>query len=116
MSEEISKPISDTHERQTIIQSIPSFANLNQEQSYELATLMKEIKFSANDTIVNEDELVDSIFFILQGQAEVTRQIQDRKRKVKVPMAVLNPGDTVGLSDTGFYSQTGKRTATVTAI
>src|SRR6185437_16938924 len=35
---------------------------------------------------------------------------------VKVPIAILHTGETIGLNDTGFFSTTGKRTATVIAL
>src|SRR5579872_3479061 len=35
---------------------------------------------------------------------------------IKEPLAILHSGEAIGLNDTGFFSTTGKRTATVTAL
>ena len=59
---------------------------------------------------------------IEKGQAEVTqllpvkRRLRKKPQMTPVPIALLNPGDSIGLNDTGFFSPTGIRTATVTAL
>ncbi|OGT49715.1 MAG: hypothetical protein A3E82_00600 [Gammaproteobacteria bacterium RIFCSPHIGHO2_12_FULL_38_11] len=102
--------------RADLLQSFPCFAALTGKQREILAYLMKEEHFQANQPIVTEGELVDSVFIILEGQAEVTRgELDAKKHLVQVPIAFLNPGEAIGLNDTGFYSATGKRTASVIA-
>lgn len=100
----------------TLIKHFPCFSALSLEQSYELATLMTEMHVKAQDTIVVENELIESIFIIASGEAEVFRQIQNKKKVNLIPLAKLGAGEGIGLSDTGFYSVSGKRTATVKAI
>lgn len=103
-------------ERQQLISVFPCFTSLNLEQIKSLAKLMHECKIQPNDLIVKEDDLIDSIYIIYSGRAEVTRAMQDKKKMVQVPVAMLTEGEAIGLNDTGFYSSTGKRTATVTAL
>lgn len=109
-------------QRQALIFALPCFAILTPEEAHELANLMHEIDYQPGEVIVTEHALVDSVFIVVQGQAEVTREYAKKRRLIKkvkliqVPVATLGPGDAIGLNDTGFFSQTGKRTATVTAI
>ncbi|WP_172622791.1 cyclic nucleotide-binding domain-containing protein [Aquicella siphonis] len=70
--------------------------------------MLSEKSYFAGSCIVAEDDLVDSIYFIADGEAEVRHQ--------SIPIATLHKGETIGLSETGFYSATGKRTATVVAV
>jgi len=102
--------------RQDFIKNFPCFAMLTSTQSRELASLMREVRYAAHERVVLENELVDSIYIIISGEAEVTREVKHRKKVVQVPVAALRSGEGIGLNDTGFYSTTGKRTATVTAV
>ena len=101
--------------RMMLIKAFPCFANLSAQACQELAGLMQEVHVTAHQQIVIENALVDSIDIIVSGHAEVSRETMHRKRKVQVPVASLGAGEGIGLNDTGFYSKTGKRTATVTA-
>jgi len=102
--------------RQRLIRLFPCFAALSAAQCQELALLMHEQRYSAGEKIVNENELVDSIYLVVEGEAEVTKEIRRRKRIRHVPVAILGVEESIGLNDTGFYSTTGHRTATVTAL
>lgn len=106
------------NKRQEMIKAFPCFTSLTVEQSKDLAALFSEVKYLPQEKIVTENDLVDSIYIIVFGTAEVTHKMQSRiKIKAKeVPIAVLSAGESIGLNDTGFYSVTGKRTATVVAI
>lgn len=102
-----------------LIKNFPCFASLTDAQAEELHSVMQKITVKPNEVIVKENDLVDSIYIILQGEAEVTRIAKAKKftkRTASVPVAVLGYGEGIGLNDTGFYSTTGKRTATVTAL
>ncbi len=103
-------------ERVAFIKAFPCFSSLSAKQDEALAALMQEIEVKPLDTIVVENALVDAIYIIAEGQAEVTREALHRKKKVRVPVATLGHGEGIGLNDLGFYSTTGKRTATVTAL
>jgi CRP-like cAMP-binding protein len=91
------------------------FANLNPAEMDVLATLLKETHFQPGDIIVNEGERVDSVFLIVQGSADVIRSSRENNATVNTTVATLDDGDAIGLSEHGFYSLTGQRTATVVA-
>lgn len=124
MPERLDSMTVSMEQRQALIAALPCFAMLTDQESRELALLMTEISYQPDEKIVEENALVDQVFIIATGQAEVSRQSVIKKRKiirrlnktVTTPVAILNPGEAIGLNDTGFFSQTGTRTATVTAI
>lgn len=91
------------------------FANLNATEVDVLATLLKETHFQPGDVIVNEGERVDSVFLIITGSADVIRSTRENNTTVQNIIATLEDGDAIGLSEHGFYSLTGQRTATVIA-
>lgn len=96
------------NERSIFLTNHPCFAQLSPEEIKQLASLLTEQSITKGQDIVIENDLVDSIYFIVKGKAEV--------RLGDLPVATLGPGESIGLSETGFYSETGKRTATVTAL
>lgn len=102
--------------RCSLIQAFPCFEALTDAQSAEFALLMHEVHFAQAQKIVSENDLVDSIYIIVSGEAEVTHDVTRGKKISQVPIAALRTGEGIGLNDTGFYSTTGKRTATVTAV
>jgi len=102
-------------EKKQILHSQACFKLLNDAELDVLAGLLKEVKFTKGDTIVTEGEPVDSVFFIIDGSADV-RHIRIKNNELDVTsIANLHPGETIGLSESGFYSLNGLRTATVTA-
>lgn len=106
-------------ERQKLIKAFPCFSSFTAETCEELANLMQEIHYFSNEVIVGEFEPVDSIFIVVQGEAEVSKIAYRRSgKKKKKPniLAVLRRGEAIGLNDTGFYSETFERTATVKAL
>jgi len=106
-------------ERAALIAALPSFSMLAPAEVLELAALMNEKHYATNDIIVEENTVVDSVLILVDGFAEVTHQEvkQGIKKKIlSVPLAVLGPSEAIGLNETGFYSTTGVRMATVTAI
>lgn len=93
----------------------PVFSQLTQEEINTLVDLFAETHFKAGDTIVTEGEPVDSVYLIVQGEAEVRQVTLDKGETHIQVLATLNSGDSVGLKETGFYSLSGIRTATVVA-
>lgn len=106
----------DIAKRREWMGGIPCFAHFTSLECDELAALMQEVSFSPYDNIVIENEIVDSVYIMVTGEAEVTHRIMKRKKSIQVPVAILRAGEAIGLNDTGFYSTTGNRTATVTAV
>lgn len=103
-------------DRVKYIEYFPCFITLTEALKKELASLMQVLKVPPQTVIVKENELVDSVFIIASGEAEVTKEQKKFKRVTQVPVAILSKGEAIGLNDTGFYSSTGKRTATVASL
>lgn len=101
--------------KQALIQAFPCFSHFSPTQSEAFASLWREVNFTEGEVLALEDEIVSCIYIIVSGQAEVLRIDPSKKEKNQVPVATLSEGEGVGLNDTGFYSKTGKRTATVIA-
>ena len=92
------------------------FNQLNAQETQDLAALLSEKHFKMGDTLVNEGDVVDSILFIVEGRADVRHiTIVDGKPKIH-SLALLGPGQAVGINESGFYSLTGRRTASVVAV
>lgn len=91
------------------------FSQLNAEEVDMLAPLLIEKHLPAGTTIVTEGDRVDSVFLIVKGDAEVRHvSMKDHVPQIQ-PLATLHEGAAIGLSETGFYSLSGVRTATVVA-
>lgn len=93
-----------------LIKKQPLFSQLTEKETEELASLLSEKTVKSGEVIVKEGDPVDSIFLIATGKADV------RQHGVAQAVASLNPNDAIGLNETGFYSLSGKRTATVVAL
>lgn len=92
-----------------------AFAPLTDAEIEGLSQLLVEKKFRAGEEIVREGDRVDSVYLIVEGNADV-RHITVQNGSLHVEsLATLQPGDSIGLSDSGFYSLSGLRTATVVA-
>jgi CRP-like cAMP-binding protein len=100
-------------EREKLIHLQPCFSMLTAEETHELATIMTEATYAAGEIVVSQGELVDKVFIIGDGYAEVSER-QDGEVSY-IPLATLSRGESIGLSETGYFSKTGKRTANVTA-
>lgn len=105
-----------TKVRQKMLHRFPCFELLTSAQSAALVAMMQEVRYQPKEKIVAEGDLIDSIFIIINGDAEVTHEIKQHKKVMLTLIAALHDGESIGLNDTGFYSATGKRTATVTAV
>ena len=92
------------------------FHQLTPQEKEVLATLLIEKKFKAGETIVNEGELVDCVYLIMKGKADVRKLQLGPQPAQSQSIATLKEGEAIGLNETGFYSLTGKRTATVIAL
>ena len=92
------------------------FAKLTPSELDELSTLLSLKRFNEGDTIVTEGEPVDSVYLILNGKADVRHiRIKDHAPEI-TSLATLGEGAAIGLNETGFYSLSGIRTATVVAL
>ncbi len=99
-----------------LIKKQPLFSQLKEEEITELASLFNEERAAAGKVIVREGDRVDSVFLIANGTADVRHvTITDGAQSVQ-SVAILSFGDAIGLNETGFYSISGNRTATVVAL
>lgn len=98
-----------------MIKNQPCFSSLTDEEVEGLAELLVERDYQPNDVIVKQGDRVDSVYFIVKGTADVRyNYIEDNQRKFK-SLAKLGERKSIGLSETGLYSLSGVRTATVVA-
>jgi len=107
---------SDLSMQMQLIKKQPIFAQLTDEETAELATLFAEVKTPPGEIIVKEGDAVDSIYLIANGTVDVRHVTIVNGAPVTSSVAILSFGDAIGLNDTGFYSLSGKRTATVVAL
>ncbi|MDR3490451.1 MAG: PqqD family peptide modification chaperone [Gammaproteobacteria bacterium] len=104
----------DTQKKARLIKKHPCFSSLPDVEINKLAQLFTEKNIPIKTKIVKQDDVVDSIYFIVNGTAEVRRKNPgDKKSRV---VATLHEGEAIGLSEIGFYSTSGLRAATVTAV
>lgn len=102
--------------REELIAMHPLFSLLSVEDKKILAELMYEIYVPAGSKIVSEGDLVDSVYLIAGGVAEVTRHPVSTSIKADVVVAKLSRGEAIGFTTSDFFSKTGIRTATVTSL
>ncbi|SRR5579883_1063802 len=102
--------------KKRLIRAQRCFSTLTDTELEELEGLFKEKRVTVGETIVTEGDIVDSVYLIVSGTAEV-RHVYIENNAVKIqPLATLGPGEAIGLNETGFYSLSGVRTATVVAM
>jgi len=101
--------------KRSFITKQPVFAQLKEDEVDVLASLLLEKHFAPDEIIVTEGEPVDCVYFIVEGKANVRHlSIQNGALHVE-SVATLDEGSAIGLNETGFYSLSGVRTATVCA-
>ena|SRR3990167_847916 len=108
-------PANDPSLQQTLIKNQKCFSKLTDDEVAILAGLLEKVHYPAGKTIVSEGDAVDSVYFIVSGTAEVRHVYLENGEEVFNTLATLTHNQTIGLSETGFYSVSGLRTATVVA-
>jgi CRP-like cAMP-binding protein len=91
------------------------FSPLTEEEIIQLADLLRTRHIEPGQVIVKEGDPVDSFYLIAVGVAEVRREVIKEGVPETEFVATLSAGGSIGLNETGFYSISGKRTATVIA-
>ncbi len=107
--------LTDLETKKSLVRKQTCFSNLNPTEIDVLVTLLTEITFNPGDVIVKEGDHVDSVYIIVHGSADVVVSKRENDKEVFTKVASLKDGNAIGLSEHGFYSLTGLRTATVTA-
>ena len=109
--------LTDLAMKKSFIRKQGCFKPLTDRESEELAALLVDVHFKAGETIVHEGDPVDSVYLIIDGSADVRHVIiRNNGEPYSNSIAKLNSGDSIGLNETGFYSLTGLRTATVVSL
>ncbi len=98
-----------------ILISHPFFSGLSEADIVKLLKLAIVKNYSQDEIIVRQGENVDAVYLIVSGNVEVSKEDETRETK-PVLEVILNPGDAIGLNDTGFFSIKGIRTATLKAV
>ena len=101
--------------REQFIKQYPLFSLLTEEDYTELAGRVEEITVESGELIVDEGALVDSVFLIFEGRAAVTRTLITIDKTETMHIATLTAGDSIGLTEAGFFSPSGLRKAKVVA-
>ena len=102
-------------ERESLLHAQPGFSELNVNDTAKLVGYMREVHVASGTKIVTEGDLIDSVFIIASGSAEVTHEVKTEEKTGVTLLATLHEGDSIGLKGGQFFSGTGLRTATVTA-
>ena len=102
-------------DRKALIARHPLFILLNDNHLENLASIAHEIDIPAGSRITTEGHIVDSIYLIASGTADVSRTVTTVEKSEVLHIATLTKTQAIGIGDAGLYSQTGIRTATVIA-
>lgn len=107
--------VTDLNLKKEFIKKQTCFNQFTDSETEKLAELLHEKHVPVGTTIVTEGDPVDSVYLIVKGTADVrVTTVKDNALHTQ-SVAKLGPEDSIGLNETGFYSLSGKRTATVVA-
>lgn len=101
--------------RQKLIRDFPCFKKCTQEELLILARMGEEVDAEPGQTLVKQGDVVDSVYLIFKGVAEVFVPSNEPYSPEEVLVATLSEGEAIGLNELGLFSKTGFRTATVIA-
>ncbi|OGT38027.1 MAG: hypothetical protein A3F11_03400 [Gammaproteobacteria bacterium RIFCSPHIGHO2_12_FULL_37_14] len=106
----------DSAYKTSLIKKQACFSQLTDQEIEELASLFIEKHIPTGETIVTQGDSVDSVYLIVSGSADV-RLLSIKDNAIhSESVATLGPERAIGLNETGFYSLSGLRTATVIAL
>jgi len=111
----VEKSMSHADKKQ-LISDYALFCLMNSNDTHELALLSREIAIPEDTIVVKEGDIIDSIYLIKSGTAQVTKTLDTLEKKEVMHIAILHEGDSIGLNESGFFSSNGIRNATVTAL
>lgn len=106
----------DMEVKKQLVKQHPCFVNLSDTEITALIELFFERTIPAGTTFVKEGEVADNIYFIVEGEVAVNKMITSGDTSELQTIATMGPGDAIGLKESGFFSTTGLRTATLIAI
>ncbi len=103
-------------QKSKLVGSHPCFSQFSTEELNAFVQGLDELKVHPDKAVVTQGEIVDSLYFIAQGSAEVYAQDSEQVESDAKLVGLLNAGEAIGLNESGFYSTSGMRTATVKPI
>src|SRR3990167_1322153 len=109
-------PDLDAKDKEYLIKKQACFSQLTDKECEILVSLLKEKSFKAGETIVTEGDIVDCVYLIIGGIADVRHVFLNNGISEFQSIAHLGPEQAIGLNDFGFYSLSGVRTASVVAL
>ena len=62
-------------EREALLRRQSGFESLTVNELAALVGLMREVQFSTGEEIVSEGQVIDSVYILASGTAEVTKQV-----------------------------------------
>lgn len=104
------------NEKIKLINEHPCFFSLSAEDTKELALLSTEYHFSRDYMMMREGDFIDAVYLIAQGKIEVSKARDNTRHDDSIPIAILDTGDAIGLNRTGFFAESGFRTATLMTL
>lgn len=99
----------------SLLKQQPIFSAWPTDLLMEFVKQLQVTFFHADEVIVTEGEIINAIYLIVNGKVEVSKH-EARDPTKQYVIATLQSGESIGLSQTGLYSATGVRTATVIAL
>lgn len=100
----------ENHRKKMLIKHQECFSALTENEIEILSTLLIRKDIREGTKIVKEGDRVDGFYLIAKGRAEV------QSHDATIAMLTAENHDAIGLNETGFYSLSGLRTATVIAV
>lgn len=98
-----------------VIADHPLFTSWPPEILNRFIKLWRVVTFATGEYIVEEGKQGDSVYVIVSGNVEVYRTSLSNANNIET-VAVLSPGEIIGLSTTRLFSEKNERTATVVAL
>lgn len=103
-------------QRELLFKNHPFFYLMSDDDTEQFVSQLEEFYFKKGDVIVRENDVVDRIYFVAKGDIEITRVVSTVEKTIVKHISSLKKGDAIGLAQTGFFSTSGLRTATATAL
>jgi CRP-like cAMP-binding protein len=89
---------------------------LTSEDLLTLAKITVEQDFISGSSIVRQGDIIDNIYIIVHGQAEVIKKHSSKNASGTILLATLSEGEVIGFSNEGLFSDSGRHLATVNAL
>lgn len=101
----------EIEQRVKFLQEVQIFVDVSDENLGRIADRLKQIEFSAGETVFNEGDEGENMYFVVKGKVRVTRK--DEFSGEVVELAIFDVGDTFG-EDALYFNR--ERSAMATAV